>query len=509
MFSSIKNNKKKLYIFAALFCLILGLLYVIPTGESSTSAQAATQAIYQWDEPNKGYAALDKVWQFKKGIFTLDDWDNAELVHLPETWRHRFGYGSYRLVISDLDPTQSYSFLMPYEATAYSFFVNSSLYYKNGQIGITRETSIPGYAPGLITIPPGSSTFELILHISNFHHRRGGPFQTIFMGKPDAIRELDFKEVLSDGALVITYITMSLYLFTLFVIRREKSILFLGLFFLFAGINNLLGTPNVLIFKAFPHFPWFLYQKLCYYISYLLPVLLLLFAYFLYGIISSKAIKVFVSLYGAIVLFVTLTPPEIFSLYNYLFQLFPLFVFGLILAVFIEAVFLNFPGAKGVLIGHIILCLILISSIFFSNNRISHNTYMPLAFLEYYRVDFTQNFSISLNSFSYLLTLLLINLFSLVFFIKNPSLQKLAGQISIIKEASITEEMITEWGKQFQLSSRESQIAFWLIEGKTNQEISRGLFISMSTVKTHISRIFKKARVASRQELFFLFQKNE
>lgn len=493
-----KDDKKKIYIHATLFTLIICGFYFIPPGANTN--KYVNNAMYQWDNPIEGYIALDQTWQFKRGVFTLDDWDESEIVKLPETWQNQFGFGSYRLILTGLDSTQSYSFLLPYEATAYSFYVNYTLFYQNGKPGSTRELSIPGYAPGQITIPPGFSTFEIILHISNFHHRRGGPFQIIYMGKPNTIRALDTKAILTDGALVITYITMSLYLFTLFILRRKKSILFLGLFFMLAGINNLFGTPNVLLFRIFPLFPWFVYQKLCYYISYLLPIILLMFSYSLYGMISSRMVRFFISIYVAIFLFVTLTPPQIFSLYNSYFQIFTLYIFGLILSIFTHAVAIKLPGARGVLIGHIILCLIMFSSIMFSNDRISQNTYMPLAFLEYYQIYFSQNFSITLTTWSYILTLLLINLLSLVFFIKAPVLK------SFTEKNKLTVEIIANWGNIYSFSPRENQIALWLIKGKTNKEISEGLFISLSTVKTHISRIFKKTRVESRAELFFLYQ---
>jgi DNA-binding CsgD family transcriptional regulator len=59
--------------------------------------------------------------------------------------------------------------------------------------------------------------------------------------------------------------------------------------------------------------------------------------------------------------------------------------------------------------------------------------------------------------------------------------------------------------RELGLSGREQEIALLMLQGKTNKEISDTLFISMSTTKTHISRIFKKATVSTRSELFFLF----
>jgi DNA-binding CsgD family transcriptional regulator len=50
------------------------------------------------------------------------------------------------------------------------------------------------------------------------------------------------------------------------------------------------------------------------------------------------------------------------------------------------------------------------------------------------------------------------------------------------------------------LSKRELQVLHLAAEGKSNKEIADSLFLSESTVKTHLSRIFKKLRLRSRAE---------
>jgi DNA-binding NarL/FixJ family response regulator len=52
-----------------------------------------------------------------------------------------------------------------------------------------------------------------------------------------------------------------------------------------------------------------------------------------------------------------------------------------------------------------------------------------------------------------------------------------------------------------QLSERELDIARAVAKGRTNQEIAAELFISLSTVKTHITRIQDKLRVRNRVEI--------
>lgn len=51
------------------------------------------------------------------------------------------------------------------------------------------------------------------------------------------------------------------------------------------------------------------------------------------------------------------------------------------------------------------------------------------------------------------------------------------------------------------LSKQENNIKALIIEGKTNKEIAEELFISTSTVKTHITNIYSKLKVSNRREL--------
>lgn len=56
-----------------------------------------------------------------------------------------------------------------------------------------------------------------------------------------------------------------------------------------------------------------------------------------------------------------------------------------------------------------------------------------------------------------------------------------------------------------QLTKQEQNILALLLEEKTNKEIAEALFVSLSTVKTHVNNIYKKLNVQSRDEVKTLF----
>ncbi len=57
-----------------------------------------------------------------------------------------------------------------------------------------------------------------------------------------------------------------------------------------------------------------------------------------------------------------------------------------------------------------------------------------------------------------------------------------------------------EFSACYKLTKQEQNIASLLVVGKSNKEIAATLYISLDTVKTHLSRIFKKLTVTSRTE---------
>jgi len=64
-----------------------------------------------------------------------------------------------------------------------------------------------------------------------------------------------------------------------------------------------------------------------------------------------------------------------------------------------------------------------------------------------------------------------------------------------------TREKIERFYENYRLSTREKEIADLILEGKSNDEIKDELFISIFTVKRHITNIFMKLDIKSRSQL--------
>ena len=51
-----------------------------------------------------------------------------------------------------------------------------------------------------------------------------------------------------------------------------------------------------------------------------------------------------------------------------------------------------------------------------------------------------------------------------------------------------------------ELTQRETEVLSLIAQGRTNEEIAKGLFLSLKTVRNHVSNIFSKLRVADRAQ---------
>ncbi|NJO79520.1 MAG: response regulator transcription factor [Cyanobacteria bacterium RM1_2_2] len=54
--------------------------------------------------------------------------------------------------------------------------------------------------------------------------------------------------------------------------------------------------------------------------------------------------------------------------------------------------------------------------------------------------------------------------------------------------------------QQYHLTEREKDVLNWLAQGASNEEISRHLYVTVATVKAHLTNIFEKLEVTSRTQ---------
>jgi len=84
-------------------------------------------------------------------------------------------------------------------------------------------------------------------------------------------------------------------------------------------------------------------------------------------------------------------------------------------------------------------------------------------------------------------------------------------EINKLKKIKIIDQnkMIAKCSNKYELTNREQEVLGLIISGKSNNEIAEDLFISINTVKKHLTHIFKKTKVKNRTELTSIIYKQK
>jgi hypothetical protein len=105
---------------------------------------------------------------------------------------------------------------------------------------------------------------DIVFHVSNFHHRRGGAWEPIQLGEETQLRDLREIRVGIDLFLFTSIFIMAVYHFVLFFLRRQdRSPLYFGLFCFMAAVQHL-TTGERYLTHIFPAMSWGLLVKLEY-----------------------------------------------------------------------------------------------------------------------------------------------------------------------------------------------------------------------------------------------------
>lgn len=220
-------------------------------------------------------------WEFAYGRFESPGatdrsrpLDDAAFVPLPSTWKDLVsegeklpgsGFATYRLrILLGAHFPERLALLVPGWETAYALYVDGNPVAEAGKPGVERESSFPSWRSVVVDFPVTGGTVELMAHISNFHHARGGPAMTPLLGTPRAVREFRERGL---GVKFFTFgslLMIALYHLAIFLPRRtEKSALYFASFCLLMAVRALVVDEQGILLLL-PKIPWDLHVRLAY-----------------------------------------------------------------------------------------------------------------------------------------------------------------------------------------------------------------------------------------------------
>jgi 7TM diverse intracellular signalling len=217
----------------------------------------------RWDFTTSPRISLDGEWKFYwNELLTY-----AEAKEKPETSLINFsvpwgeqptiklpaeGYATYTLQIYLPKNAPKLAMEVPAFYNSYQLIVNDKVVAENGKVGIDKNSSVPYWGFYVNDVDVDSDTLDLVLHISNFHHSRGGANMPIHLGSSDAVRT---NISISNGVTkALCAILLGMALFAIFYKKNRKPALYFSAV-CFSWMVRVLFS-NQYLFHDFFEVPW-------------------------------------------------------------------------------------------------------------------------------------------------------------------------------------------------------------------------------------------------------------
>ena len=375
-----------------IFYIFLILSIYCTPGFSARSGPAVngTLNLSNWDFEKDGIAYLDGEWEFYwNQLLTPQDIQNetikpSGMFTVPGKWKNYelngnkldgSGYATFRLKVTLPHGTKNTSLHVTEIMSACKIWINGKLFLEVGRTGTSLETSFPEKYTYYNYIETDTNVIDLIVQVSNYHHRSGGFFKHIRIGSKDDIERYVITsyslDMLMFGALLIIAIY---FLIQFFLRRKDKYTLYFGLIILLIALRSI-ASGDAFLFFAFRHLDYILYYRIEY-ITYYFTIPL--FALYLHSLFPDEftrkhtAVYLFIGfVFSILILFLSTAAMGNTLLFYQIFSMAAALHFSYLI---IRAFFHKRKGASLFFIGIVMLSIFMLNDILFTQNVI--NTFM-------------------------------------------------------------------------------------------------------------------------------------
>jgi len=166
------------------------------------------------------------------------------------------GFATYRLrVLLPAGYRSAMGFNVPVFDSSYDIYIDGKLMGGNGVPGKSESESRPEYARLFFRFIPSKDTMEIVINVANFHHRRGGFWQTMKMGTFPEVQNRYALAWARDWASISFLLGFSLFfLFFYLIFTRDSLMAFFSLASTGLALRPLF-TSNFLI-NSIMHLKW-------------------------------------------------------------------------------------------------------------------------------------------------------------------------------------------------------------------------------------------------------------
>jgi two-component system, sensor histidine kinase len=225
------------------------------------------------------------------------------------------GFGSFRLrVLLPQGVRDPLALELKEMGTAYALFVDGVRLGGRGSPGRTSGESRPSLRPGTYLFAPGSPDIEIVIHVSNFHYRKGGIWHPIEIGSASSLSENNLRHVIAETALTGALLIIGIYYLIVSAMGRgERSPVFFGILCINMGLRQLIlgHKPFFLLFPSVSFQVNLTFEYLTF--GLLVPLFAEYFASLFPRRFPRRYVRALWALFGAFAAVVLLTGPVFFT----------------------------------------------------------------------------------------------------------------------------------------------------------------------------------------------------
>ncbi len=140
---------------------------------------------------------------------------------------YSIGYATYRLkVLLPGKNTSSFGIDLPVFDSSYDIYINGRYYGGNGIPGKSEAETKPEYKRNFYRINHDTDSLDIIINVSNFHHRKGGFWLPVKFGTFNVVQQHLAHNWAGDWAVMSLLLGFSIFCMFFFIINRKEAILF-------------------------------------------------------------------------------------------------------------------------------------------------------------------------------------------------------------------------------------------------------------------------------------------
>jgi diguanylate cyclase (GGDEF)-like protein len=210
------------------------------------------------------FLLLNGEWRYYPSALKDDIEGVGEQVVVPHCWESSieygdkpYGYATYELQLTGLDPDQSYAFQIDNLGMAYNLFVNDRLIMQNGIVAQDETQFVPEWKTIVgIFYPDDNGSALITVEIANFNFFQAGFWNSIRMGDTESITSEHHERLLVESIMFGFFATLGLFFILLNALsKQEKKSLHLGIFSMLIALR-ILFTGHKIILGFNPSIPW-------------------------------------------------------------------------------------------------------------------------------------------------------------------------------------------------------------------------------------------------------------